>query len=215
VLGEEVFIGFAFGYLQRHPSRSYTLNRLGAEFARHLAETRPDTDGAGRSGQEPASDWPDFLIDLATLEWTISEVFDGPGIERKSTLQAADLLRIPAGQWPRIHLQTVPCLRLLHLKFPLNDLYQAVRQAPEDTTLPIPPPGETFVTVARRNFIVRRHSLSPPQYQLLIALQQGRSLGEAVERAANSCSLEDAELGRQLEHWFRNWTAQQCFEAVH
>src|SRR5260221_14393035 len=62
-LGEEVFDAFAVGYLQQYPSRSYTLFRLSENFPRYLAETRPDGNGA-------YADWPDFLIDLATLEQT-------------------------------------------------------------------------------------------------------------------------------------------------
>src|SRR5216684_1216338 len=44
-LGDEVFDGFAFGYLQEYPSRSYTLNEVGRRFPRHLQETRPLKDG--------------------------------------------------------------------------------------------------------------------------------------------------------------------------
>src|SRR5260370_15904159 len=65
-LGEDAFDAFALNYLQRYPSRSYTLNHLGTRFPHYLAETRPD-DGDALS-------WPDFLIDLATLELTFGEV---------------------------------------------------------------------------------------------------------------------------------------------
>src|SRR5258707_1575006 len=76
-LGEEVFDAFAVEYLERYPSRSYTLFQLGVNFPRFLAETRPDRE----ADEGVAAEWPDFLIDLATLERTFSEVFDGPGVE--------------------------------------------------------------------------------------------------------------------------------------
>ena len=77
-LGEEVFDGLAFGYLQFYPSRSYTLSDLSRQFAEYLEETRPrDDDDANGSPS-----WPDFMIDLARLERCYSEVFDGPGAER-------------------------------------------------------------------------------------------------------------------------------------
>src|SRR5258707_9350668 len=76
-LGEEVFDAFAVGYLEKYPSRSYTLFQLGVNFPRFLAETRPDRE----ADEGVAAEWPDFLIDLATLERTFSEVFDGPGVE--------------------------------------------------------------------------------------------------------------------------------------
>src|SRR5258708_18726791 len=76
-LGEELFDAFAAEYLQQYPSRSYTLFQLGTNFPRFLEETRPNREGKRRS----AADWPDFLIDLATLELTFNEVFDGPSLE--------------------------------------------------------------------------------------------------------------------------------------
>src|SRR5919197_5335299 len=69
-LGEELFDAFALDYLETHPSRRYTLFRLSEAFADHLAATRPGDRG-----------WPDFIIDLARLERTFMEVYEGPGVE--------------------------------------------------------------------------------------------------------------------------------------
>src|SRR5580704_19185826 len=81
-VGEEVFDGLAFGYLQSYPSRSYTLSELSRQFAQYLEETRPrDDDDANGSPS-----WPDFMIDLARLERCYSEVFDGPAAARLSLL---------------------------------------------------------------------------------------------------------------------------------
>src|SRR5690349_9859437 len=60
-LGEDAFGAFALDYLQKYPSRSYTLSDLGANFPHYLRESRPPDD--------PSPSWPDFVIDLATLEW--------------------------------------------------------------------------------------------------------------------------------------------------
>lgn len=107
-LGEEVFDEFTFGYLQQYPSESYTLDRLGDHFAQHLQETRPDAieSAEGQVG------WPDFLIDLATLEWNIEMVFDGPGIEDQDLLDLDQIQAISHEQWPEAVLQPVPCLRV-------------------------------------------------------------------------------------------------------
>src|SRR4051812_43057761 len=90
-LGRGLVYEFAFDYLQRYPSQSYTLSRLGDRFADFLEETRPDKDAG-------AVDWPDFLIDLARLEWMIEQVFDGPGVEGQALLSAADLRGIEPAQ---------------------------------------------------------------------------------------------------------------------
>lgn len=126
VLGAEVFDSFAFDYLQRYPSRSYTLYRLAESFPRFLDETRPEQPpAAGAAGPaDPA--WPDFLIDLATLELAIAEVFDGPGAEGEPLLAPADLLaRRAGGDFAEARLAPVPCLRLLRFRYPVNAYYSS------------------------------------------------------------------------------------------
>jgi hypothetical protein len=63
---------------KQYPSHSYTLGMLGASFPRYLAELRlheramPCAAGPG---------WPVLMIELATFERSMREVFDGPGSE--------------------------------------------------------------------------------------------------------------------------------------
>lgn len=206
-LGEDAFDELALGYLESYPSRSYTLDRLGAEFARYLDETRPDRDPEGR----PTEAWPDFLIELAGFERAIGEVFDGPGSEGRPLLAADDLRAIPADRWPQARLVTAPCLRLLAFKFPLNDYFTAVRngESPE-----IPEPAESYLALTRRDYIVRRHALERPQYELLGALAAGETVGAAVERAARVAPDGIESLAAKLEQWFRQWTAAGFFLRV-
>src|SRR5438876_6595516 len=60
-LGEELFNLFTFEYLRQYPSRSYTLNQLGENFPRFLAETRPDAEAP----EGARVNWPDLIIDFA------------------------------------------------------------------------------------------------------------------------------------------------------
>ncbi|MFW6125312.1 MAG: putative DNA-binding domain-containing protein [Pirellulales bacterium] len=206
-LGDAVFDQFALGYLQRYPSRSYTLNRLGENFPRYLSETRPRPPERDDHG----ADWPDFLIDLATLELAFNEVFDGPGVEGEPLLDAAQLLAVPAEQWPETRLVTVPCLRLLALRFPVHEYFAAVRRKQEP---PIPPPAETFLALSRRDYVVRRYPLSRPQYALLGGLAAGEPVGQAIGRAASDGDGDVDRLAPQLQNWFRYWAAEGFFQAV-
>ncbi|HUY92029.1 MAG TPA: DNA-binding domain-containing protein [Pirellulales bacterium] len=206
-IGEDAFDELALGYLERYPSRSYTLDRLGAEFARYLEETRPDRDDQGRSTET----WPDFLIELAGLERAIGEVFDGPGVEGRPLLSADDLNAVPVERWPQARLVTAPCLRLLALKFPLNDYFTAVRN---DESPEIPEPAESCLALTRREYVVRRHALQRPQFELLGALATGQTLSEAIERAARVSPDGIEALAADLQRWFREWTAAGFFLRV-
>ena len=213
-LGDDVFNGFAFGYLQRYPSRSYTLGRLGENFSRYLDETRPDSGDVAGVGVKAAGGWPDFLIDLAHLEWTIEQVFDGPGVEGKPTLEAGILLSVQPERWPDIRLRPVKCLRLLRFRFPVLDYYAAVRGTGEQNEVSPPGPADSYAAITRRDWVVRLHELSEPQFELLSGLIQGDPLAEAIERAFETCGSSDRMSPNDLRIWFNEWSRQQFFEGI-
>jgi hypothetical protein len=205
--GEEVFDAFAVGYLQQYPSRSYTLFQLGVNFPRYLAETRPE----GGGGEGLPADWPDFLIDLATLERTFNEVFDGPGMEGERLLDADRLRALSPERLLEARLVGVPCLRLLVLRYPVHKYFTAVRRYEG----PDPPgPAETHLAVTRRRYAVRHYELSRPAYQLLNALLTGESVGQAICRAVEAAGSDLTRLESDLLTWFHDWAAEGFFQAV-
>lgn len=208
-LGEEVFNGFGFGYLQNYPSKSYTLHHLGEHFLDYLDETRPQDEGSAA--------WTSFLIDLARLEWTIYEIFDGPGLERGDPFQLPDFLQLSRGNLLEVRIQTAPCLRLLTVNFPVNDHYTSVRNTDDELDLAFPDPQRQYLAISRRDYIVRRYELNASQHTLLGALQDGLALGDALERCldvAEQSENDDVDLERDLSVWFRNWSAEACFFAA-
>jgi hypothetical protein len=235
-LGKELFESFAFEYLQRYPSRGYTLNRLGESFTRFLGETRPDRGedgegpaagmGDGRTGREPgapeegaAAGWPDFMIDLATLEWAIAQVFDGPGAEQQPLLSAAELTSLGPERFAGARLATVPCLRLLSFRFPVNLYYSAARRAGPGEELALPAAGEERIALSRSDFVVRRYELSRFRHAMLAAIAGGATVGAAIAGAAEVGFDGDAEaiprgadeLAAEVGACFRDWTAAGFF----
>lgn len=207
VLGEEAFDSFAFDYLQSYPSKRYSLNDLGDQFVNFLRQTRPDPDRA-----KDEADWADLLIDLATLEWTIYEIFDGPGIEQEQMLEADDVAGVDPQAWLGMRLQTVPCLQLVVAGYPVNGFYTAVRATEDELEIPFPDPSATYVAISRRDYIVRRYDLTHPQHELLGVLRQGGTIGQALEACAEATPAEELDqLAQDVQQWFRNWTAERCF----
>lgn len=204
--GEEAFGAFCVGYLQRFPSTSYTLNALGARLPEYLAETRPP-----RETPMGGPDWPDFLVELARLERTYYEVFDGPGEEDLPLLQAADLQAVPQHRWPDVWLATVDSLRLMELQFPVHAYITSVRGGESP---PPPEPQPTWLAINRREYIVRRRPLLRIQFELLRLLQAGRPLGTAIEEAVRSTDADVDHLAVQLRQWFETWAAAGFFRSV-
>lgn len=203
-LGDETFDAFALAYLQDCLPRSYTLSKLGTEFPNFLRETRP-------LDIPLESTWPEFLVDLATLERTYSEVFDAPGPERLTLLQSEDLLAIPSERWPDARLIPVECLRLLELRFPVHEYASAVRHGEHPT---VPAPCPTWLVVSREDFIVRRRPVTRPAFQLLTSLTNGRTIGEAIEDCVECGHADVDELTDSLRSWFETWAQAGFFRAV-
>jgi hypothetical protein len=201
-LGSDLFDAFAVGYLQTHPSSSYTLNKLGDSFPEYLAASRPEpTTGS-------SADWAEFMIDLARLERVVNQVFDGPGTEGRPLLTGEQLQACPAERWPAAKLVCAPCLRLIELRFPVSDYFSAARR---EESAPVPPARESFVAVSRQDYRVRRYELSAPQHALLAALLVGEPVGVAIERAAAIAPAGDDQFAAKLSDWFRAWTAAGFF----
>ncbi len=200
-VGEELFDQFAVGYLEQYPSRSYTLDHLGARFPQYLAETRPVDDEADTS-------WLDFLVDLTRLEWNIAEVFDGPGAEGAALLNKEQVLAISPERWVDVRLVPVPCLRIIRLDFAVHEYYQALRN--EQEAVP-PDRAETFLAITRRDYVVRHIPLSQPEARILAAIVAGATVGEAIASMDFPSESDLAELAANLQTWFRAWSAEGFF----
>ncbi len=202
-MGEDLFDQFAVDYLQRYPSHSYTLCELGSRFAAFLGETRPPTERPG----EP--DWCDLLIDLARLEWTFSEVFEGPGVENVPPLDPIELEAIPQDRWTEIRLIPTPCLRLAEYRFPVGQYYRALRA--DDQATP-PPAATTFLAITRRDFVCRHYELARDEFALLNSLVRGETLEHAIASlGANGASPDTERLAEQIHVWFRRWAREGFF----
>ncbi len=201
-MGAELFDEFAVEYLGRYPSHSYTLNDLGGNFPKFLAETRP-------TSADEDNSWLDFLVDLAKLEWCFSEVFDGPGAENQRLLGLDQLRGLSADSWTETRLVPVPCLRVLRLDFPVQVYYRAIR----DTAEASPPEREpTWLAISRRNFVVRHHALAPIEAEILGAILAGATVGEAIGQSTLPADFDT--FAADLRRWFHQWTAEGFFLTV-
>jgi hypothetical protein len=203
-LGDELFGAVSFGYLQSYPSRSYTLGQLGASFPRYLAESRLH---AAAAPADAGANWPDFVIELATLERSLYEVYDGPGTERGGTLNPAELGNIPPGAWGQLRLTLAPSLRLHEFDHAVHEYWAARKDGGE----PAPcGPRSTKLAINRRDYVVERCELSDAEFALLTEIARGASLAEAI--AVALASVAEPELVEsQIGAWFARWAGEGYF----
>jgi len=192
-LGEEAFAELVADYVQRFPSRSYTLNRLGDHLPQFLSEEedRPDSE---------------FLHDLARLELAMTQVYDEV---EAPILSAEQLEAVPPEAWERAVLRPIPAFRLLAFKHAVIPDLVAYH---EDRPSPRPRRRATWAAIYRRDYSVLRLELSRAEHDLLKALAGGTPLGEALARAAQA--QKTSRQRPQIFKWFRTWIAEGLFTAI-
>ena len=190
-LGKELFEDFVVEYLKQYPPQSYTLHDVGKSFPRFLAETRPE-----------GETWPDFIIDLARLERTFIEVFDGPGSEGQRLASAGQILELDDERFAELRLTAVPCLRLLAFRYPVLPYFNGVR---EKKAPPMPAPSDTFLAVNRNDYRIHFSPLSLSQHAVLESLAAGLSVADGLTRAAEQTATDRNQVADSVRAWLRDW----------
>lgn len=192
-LGAQAFGELVRDYVQRYPSRSYTLNRLGD----HLPQFFLD---------EPGRRHAPFLHDLTSAELAVSQAFDA---EESPKLTAESLQAIPPQAWDSATLQPTAAFRLLRSRYAVLPHLES-----EKCGLPSPAPVRkaSFLVVYRRDYSVYRMGLTRGEFALLDDLAGGVPLAMAVARAA--ARLKKTEGEKKVFAWFRTWVAEGMFSSV-
>lgn len=192
-LGEDAFEDLVRDYVQKYPSRSYTLNRLGDHMPAFLLE-------------EPRRKNAAFLHDLARFELAVTQAFD----ETETPVLTPESVKdVPPEAWAGARLKPVAAFRLVALKY---DVIPQVDAYKRDYPPPKPRRRATWVAVYRRDYSVFHLPMSRAEYGLLESLAGGTPLGEAVAEAASK--LKASESNQKIFKWFRTWIAEGMFSAV-
>ena len=213
VLGDRRFDAMSKAYLMDCPSRSYTLRNLGARLEAWLRK-HPKWAGAKQA----------LALDIARLEWADIEAFDG---KAETPLRPEDLAD-EAGGGANLRLNLQPYLRLLDLKYPVDDLLLEVRKEDEDTDFASNAfqekhkrkrvravaklkPAAIFLAVHRVDDSVYFRRIEREEFAILSALRGGKALGKAIEAAFQKSKLPVQERAALVQQWFRNWAALGWF----
>jgi Putative DNA-binding domain len=211
VLGDRRFEAMSKAYLVDCPSRSFTLRNLGARLEGWLRK-HPKWAGPKQA----------LAVDMARLEWADIEAFDA---KAEPALRPEDL-RADAGAKLKLKLQ--PYLRLLDLRYPVDDLLLEVRKEDEDTDFASNAfqerhkrkrvqavaklkPAKIFLAVHRVDDSVYFRRIEREEFVILSALRDGNALGRAIEAAFRTSRVRVEERAASVQQWFQNWAALGWF----
>jgi hypothetical protein len=204
VVGQTDFDKLTRAYLADCPSQSFTLRNLGSQLEVWLRE-HPEYTGERL----------ELALDVVRLEWAYIEAFDNAA-ERALTL--ADLGQLGGGS----QLSLQPHLRLLNLLHSVDDFVIDVHRRQESQGVAsnavtgtkrsrsrrLPATlarGDVYLGVHRYENAVYYKRLDSEEYLLLLALDAGSTLGEALDQAFESSALPEDERPVRVQAWFANW----------
>src|SRR5579864_422723 len=211
VLGARRFDAMCKAYLVDCPSRSFTLRNLGGQLESWLRK-HPRWAGSKHA----------LALDIARLEWADVEAFDGAA----EPVLRPESLGAEAGATLRLKLQ--PYVRLLDLKYPVDDLLLEVRKDDEDTDFASNAfqerhkrkrvqavaklkPAEIFLAVHRVDDSVYFRRIEREEFVILSALRDGRALGSAIDSAFRKSRVPADDRAGLVQQWFQNWSTLGWF----
>ncbi|MGO4879271.1 MAG: putative DNA-binding domain-containing protein [Bryobacteraceae bacterium] len=204
VIGQRAFSRLIRDYLADLPSASWTLRNLGSRMEEWL-----------RRNPSHAGDRLAAALDMIRLEWAHIEAFDE---KADAVLGPEDLIELGPGM--RIGVQ--PYVRLIELRYPVDDLRVKVNAAQEghgtasNAVLKRKAGGlarrigrmsaeHIFLAVHRHDDMVYYRRLDADEFRLLAALRKGLPVGQAMESALEDSPLPVEELRHRVEGWFAAW----------
>ncbi|MBI2514423.1 MAG: putative DNA-binding domain-containing protein [Opitutae bacterium] len=204
-LGERRFMRLAEAFLQKHPSKYWTLRDLPQRLATFIRA-------------EPSWTAPhtDLCEDIARFEWAQVEVYDGAAFP---VFTIDDLLDAnPA----KLRLNLQPYLQLLELRYPVDDFLIAIRKreallrgdtsnAPTalrvraDVKVSRPRREPCRVAVHRHEGKIYFKRLEPAAFKILVAIRAGQPLDRALAAGIPRAQKPREDWAATVQGWFRTW----------
>jgi hypothetical protein len=164
LLGEEPFAQMANAYIDRHPSRHYSIRYFGRFLSVFLRE------------REPYSHNP-LLADLAAFEWTMTDAFDA---RDTPTATVADMAAIDPNDWPVLTFSLHPSVQRLTLNWNVAPLWHAAdKSEPLPEAKKFPHPVEWVVW--RQDLQIYFRSLEADSAFALGAMASGQTFAALCE----------------------------------
>jgi hypothetical protein len=215
VLGNRRFEALCKAYLIARPSRSFTLRNLGRDLESWLTRNSQ----WARSKQAIA-------LDMVRLEWADIDAFDGAA---EPPLKPAEIAKSATGN---LRLRLQPYIHLLELRYPVDALVQEIKKFNNDTeflsnafrerrkrkrvsAVAKLKPSTIYLAVHRIDYSVYFRRMSAEEYSLLLAIQSGKTLSQAVTSTfARKSNMSAADLSH-VSAWFQDWSNLGWFCAPH
>ena len=202
-VGHHVFHELVMEYARAFPSKHYSLNFFGDRMPEFLARASSAT-RLKKLGVKNLA----FLADVARIEQAITVVFDFPESPR---LDAKALAQLPPEAWATARIELIGPLQLHTLAHDANKEVTALRHGKAIASTKRKP---SWVCVYRKDWVVWRMDLEHAAFEILRALQGGKTLPLAIAAGARVFDGTPEALQAKIQVWFAEWGAEGFFSAL-
>jgi Putative DNA-binding domain len=216
VIGDTRFNKIAQAYLADCPSRSFTMRNLGDRLDAWLSR-HPRYAGKRQK----------LALDMIRLEWAEIEAFDGlalPPVTLDSLTNSAAGSHLDPSE---LRLRLQPYVRLLSLRYPVDNLLLALKQAPPAdvasnaihkrrtrqrvSAVAGLAPATVYLAVHRMDNSIYFRRLQKEEFAILRSLQKGQALGRAIASGFRGSGIPLNQRAAQSAEWFKHWASLGWF----
>lgn len=190
LVGDDYFEQVARAFGRACPSESGDLNQFGAKLAEFL-KTIPD-----------AEDYP-YFPDVAALEWQIHAAYYAADADAISLTELLQTVAATEQDVQTVQLEFHPAVSLCTSEWDSVAIWlahQANTEADTESSLTENIRQTCYGLIYRSNWSVELLAISKPAWLALIALQQGSSLGTALEMALDADG--EFDINAHVQSWF-------------
>jgi hypothetical protein len=191
ILGSDYFKQIAKQYFKKNPSRSVDLNEYGEQFASFLQQL---------TGQRPELAEFQYLADLAQLEWQIQEVYFSADNVKLDMLEFQNEC---ANQSGNMSFSLQASVSILESKYPIAELWE-IHQSDAATRQEIITNQHEYLCIFRNEYQVSLKKISADLFNLIVAIQERKTLAEIAELFSDSHQLNTALEQLIKNQWLKN-----------
>jgi hypothetical protein len=186
LVGTQYFRQMVGEYQGRHPSRSGSLQQVGAEFSGYVATVFRGSPYA-------------YLGEVAEIEWAYQEILIAA---EHGPLDIARLAALAPDEYSGLRLTLHPAVRTLESRYPLVRIWRANRRETLDSTPIDLNSGGERILLQRRGLDVLIHRLQAADFAFLESVARGAPLSDALEAAARA--EPDIDTAAMVTHYVRS-----------
>jgi uncharacterized protein len=185
LVGEEFFGGLSRAYGKTYPSQLGDLNQFGAQFAEFLTDF------------PHVAEYP-YFPDMARLEWALHRAYYA---DNAAVFNPTEIAQLAPEQLDRVRLLLHPSVALIASEWAIVEVWHA--HLPEgEHAFPEDMERSNYALIARPQWKTTVLSLEPSAYAALRALQNGQTLGAALDAALE---IDDGfDFGLHLQQWLQH-----------